>query len=482
MPPGVYPRPMPHSPITPSTTVPDPRLDPTLDPKMQSWVESANDPESDFPIQNLPLCRYCLTEAEDDGPRIGVAIGNRVVDLDMLVHGGFMLDDQHIERLHHVLHSAAANALLRNGDLLRRLREPLQEFLRPGHMGQQLRRLRERAVVPMQAVTWMPVCAHVSYTDFYASIHHATTVGSMFRPDNPLLPNYKHVPIGYHGRASSIVSSGTPVRRPIGQTNTDNAPVPSWGPSRRLDYELEVGCVVGPGNFLGEPIPIAAAHDHIAGLCLVNDWSARDMQAWEYQPLGPFLAKNFATTVSPFLVTVDALAPFRIPGPARSPGDPEPLAYLRGPENWGFDINLEALIESTQMREKGIAPFRLSRGNLRDMFWTFPQMIAHHTSNGCNLLPGDLLASGTVSGASPDSRGCMLELTWQGNGPDGKPLPRKPIELPTGEKRTFLEDGDRVIMKGWCEREGFRRIGFGTCEGTVVSAAESVPSPGETAG
>jgi fumarylacetoacetase len=299
------------------------------------------------------------------------------------------------------------------------------------------------------------------YTDFYASIHHASNVGSMFRPDNALLPNYKWVPIGYHGRASSVVPSGTPVRRPRGQARDDPSSPPTFGPSRRLDYELEVGAVVAEGNAIGTPIPIASAERHVAGLCLVNDWSARDIQAWEYQPLGPFLAKSFATTISPWLVTLDALAPFRAPTAGRDDGDPAPLPYLDDPADrslGAFDIALEVLVTTRRMRDEGVPPWRVSIGSFATMYWSLAQLVAHHTSNGCNLQPGDLLASGTVSGPTKESRGCLLERTWRGT---------EPLVLPTGETRRFLEDDDEVIMRAWCEREGRRRIGFGECRGIV---------------
>jgi fumarylacetoacetase len=300
------------------------------------------------------------------------------------------------------------------------------------------------------------------YTDFYASLHHAMNVGSMLRPENPLLPNYKYVPIGYHGRASSIVVSDTPVRRPSGQARDDpNAP-PRFGPSRRLDYEIEIGAYVARGNPLGEPIPISRAGDHLWGMCLVNDWSARDIQSWEYQPLGPFLAKNFATSVSAWVVTFDALAPFRAQSAPRAAGDPAPLPYLTDESDsrsGGFDVTVEVWLRSAKMRERGEAPTRLSRSRFADMYWTLAQLVAHHTSNGCNLQTGDLLASGTISGATKESRGCLLELTSRGT---------EPLELPSGERRAFLEDGDEVIMRGYCEREGFRRIGFGECRGQVI--------------
>jgi fumarylacetoacetase len=455
--------------------------DPTLDPGLRSWVESANDPATDFPIQNLPLCAFITDEDERASRdrtlpvRFGVAIGDRVVDVDMLAHTGLFDDSEPAALAHRALHAPTLNALLAAPEARRYLRAAVQRWLLdtpPG--GQSARRLREKALLPMDRVRFLAPCAIGDYTDFYASIHHARTVGSMFRPDNPLLPNYRHVPIGYHGRASSIVISGTGVRRPRGQTRPDDAAGPVFGPSRRLDYELELGCIIGPGNALGEPIPIDRAHEHIAGFVLVNDWSARDVQAWEYQPLGPFLAKNFATSISPFIVAPEALAPFRVPGPPRAADDPAPLDYLRptSPEaaHWALDLTLEVLLSSERMRREGMPPVRVSRGRFREMYWTFPQMIAHHTCNGCNLQPGDLLASGTVSGPEPESRGCLLERTWDGTGPDGKPLPRRPVELPTGEKRLFLEDGDEVILRGYAERQGLRRIGLGECRGIVLPA------------
>jgi fumarylacetoacetase len=304
-----------------------------------------------------------------------------------------------------------------------------------------------------------------NYTDFYASVYHATNIGKMFRPDQPLMPNYKWIPIGYHGRASSIVQSGTPIRRPSGQTMLDGASAPNFGPSRVLDYELEVGFFVGKGNEQGQPVSITEAEDHIFGLCLVNDWSARDIQRWEYQPLGPFLSKSFATTISPWIVTTEALAPFRVPAFEREADDPQPLLYLDSPQNrerGGFDIKLEVLIQTEQMRQQNLAPFRLSASNTKDLYWTFAQMLTHHSSNGCNLRSGDLLASGTVSGATKDSQGSLIELTERGS---------LPITLPTGEVRRFLEDGDEVILRGYCEREGFRRIGFGECRGKILPAS-----------
>jgi fumarylacetoacetase len=308
---------------------------------------------------------------------------------------------------------------------------------------------------PIAAAQFELPCPIGDYTDFYASIHHATNVGRMFRPDNPLLPNYKWLPVGYHGRASSIVVSGTPIRRPGGQIADTPAGPPVYGKSRRLDYELEIGAFLGPGNQLGETIPIAEAAGHIAGICLLNDWSARDIQTWEYQPLGPFLAKSFATSISPWVVTMDALEPFRRAPEPRPPGDPAPLPHLATTAADALDITLEVWLRSAQMP----GPMRISCGKFAQLYWTLSQMVAHHSSNGCNLRPGDLIGSGTVSGPEKENRGCLLEATWRGT---------EPIELPTGEQRRFLEDGDEVILRGWCEAPGYRRIGLGECRGVVL--------------
>jgi fumarylacetoacetase len=309
------------------------------------------------------------------------------------------------------------------------------------------------------------------YTDFYASVFHATRVGRLFRPDNPLLPNYKYVPIGYHGRASSIVASGTPVRRPWGQTKGPDESQPAYRPTRMLDFELEVGVFVGRGNALGAPVALHEAEDHVFGLCLLNDWSARDIQAWEYQPLGPFLAKSFATTVSPWLVTLDALAPFRAPAFPRATGDPPPLPHLSSPADatgGGVDLRLDVALSSQRMREQSMSPVVIAHSSLRDLYWTIAQLVTHHSSNGCNLRPGDVLGTGTVSGASDDSCGCLLELTANG---------RQPLALPGGETRAYLADGDEVVFRGYCEREGFRRIGLGTCRGIVAAASMVEPQP-----
>jgi fumarylacetoacetase len=323
-----------------------------------------------------------------------------------------------------------------------------------------LRSQVEPLLIPMRD-TEMQLPAQIGdYTDFYASIYHATRVGKLFRPDNPLLPNYKHVPIGYHGRASSILVSGAEIRRPRGQTKPPSAAEPEFGPSRSIDYELEVGLFVGTGNGLGKPIPIAEAEQHIFGLCLVNDWSARDIQSWEYQPLGPFLAKSFATTISPWIVPMAALAPYRVPAAERASGDPAPLPYLNSPTSGrdGVDLTLEVYLQSAQMRKAGMEPVRMSRANLRDLYWTPAQLLTHHASNGCNLRPGDLLATGTISGPEEGSEGCLLEMKHRA----------ELVHLPTGEVRTFLENGDQVTFRAYALREGLPRIGFGECVGTIA--------------
>jgi fumarylacetoacetase len=319
-----------------------------------------------------------------------------------------------------------------------------------------------RCLVAMsEAELFLPVCIG-DYSDFYASLDHATNVGSMFRPDNPLLPNYKWIPIGYHGRASSIVVSGTPVRRPRGQLKGPEAAHPVYAPTRALDYEAEMGCVVGPGSPLGQPVAIDRAEEHLFGLALVNDWSARDIQSWEYQPLGPFLAKSFATTMSPWVVTLEALEPYRVPAFQRPPGDPEPLPHLDCGTNrsrGGIDVVVEVYLSSNAMRQSGAPPARISRSRMADLYWTVGQMLTHQTSNGCNLLPGDLFATGTISGMTKESRGCLLEMTWRG---------AEPLTLPTGEQRSFLEDGDEVMLRGYCERPGAAHIGFGECRGVIL--------------
>ena len=427
-------------------------VDETHDSALSSWVPSANTRGTDFPVQNLPLGVF-RRRGTNDRPRIGVAIGDAIFDLyhatqENLVTGA--------DSLREACEAPALNALMSLPHAHRlQFRHTLSGLLRSGADAS-----RTQLVAQAEAEMLLPATIG-DYTDFYASIFHATNVGKMFRPDNPLLPNYKYVPIGYHGRASSIVLSGTDVHRPSGQTRDDAALPPVFGPTRRLDYELEVGFFVGRSNALGEPVPIEHAGARLFGLCLLNDWSARDIQTWEYQPLGPFLAKNFSSTISPWVLTMEALAPFRVPAFARADGDPAPLPYLTDDADQaggGIDVKLEVLLSSALMRAEGRAPSRLSHSTLADLYWTPAQLLAHHTSNGCNLESGDLLGSGTVSGEAKDARGCLLELTWRG---------ADPIQLPSGETRRFLEDGDEVIMRGACERDGFARIGFGECRGVI---------------
>lgn len=440
------------------------QLNDTHDANLISWVEAANAPDNDFPIQNLPYCSF-LPRGMWDTPRLGVAIGDQVIDLgalqdadllpsverDLGVDLGSIIDMTREERAG--LRAAISRLLLAE-----------TPDLRDNAV------VRRMAVFAMDEVVFLTPVDPPGFTDFYASIFHATNVGSMFRPDNPLLPNYKHVPIAYNGRASTVVASGTPIVRPMGQTMPDGADTPVFGPCKLLDYELELGFFVGQGNEMGTPILIENAEDHIFGIALVNDWSARDLQKWEYQPLGPFLAKTFATSVSPFVVTMEALAPFRCAAYERPEGDPSPLEYLSSTNNTtfgGIDLTVEAWLSSAQMREQGMDPIRLSKGSFRQMYWTLAQMLTHHASNGCEMSPGDLLASGTISGPESEARGCLLELSWDGNG-----KPRKPIALPTGETRIFLADGDEVILRAACERQGARRIGLGECRGIVMPAQD----------
>ena len=425
-------------------------IDDTNDFALNSWVESARG--SDFPIQNLPLGIFSVG---DRRRRAGVAIGDFVLDVTGIAD---LLDEDWREDLSQPI----LNGWLARGNAAQRgLRERLVELL-----GDE----RYRDDVEPQLIGQTEVRMHVpclvgDYTDFYVGIHHATNVGKQFRPDNPLLPNYKYVPIGYHGRASSIRASGEPVVRPGGQRKPPDADAPEYGPSRRLDYELELGIWIGLCNDLGTPIPIDEAADHIAGYCLLNDWSARDLQAWEYQPLGPFLAKNFLTSVSPWVVTGDALAPFRTAMTPRPDGDPRPLPYLDDAadrQSGGLEVQLEVTLSTEQMRARGMVPHILSRGRAdAAMYWSAAQIVAHHSSNGCNLQPGDLIGTGTLSTDSDEGLGSMLEISRGG---------KQPVDLPGGEARSFLEDGDEVTLKAWCERDGAARIGFGECVGRVVAA------------
>jgi fumarylacetoacetase len=431
--------------------------------ELTSWVESAQTPGSDFPIQNLPFGVF-RRAGRSEQPRVGVAIGDQIVDIAACLDEGLLGDSSQSAAVR--CRQAHLNDLMALGPApLSALRLALSQLLRvesaaylkdPG--------ISRRVLVPMYEAELRLPAAIGDYTDFYASIDHARNVGSMFRPNDPLLPNYKYVPIGYHGRASSIVLSGTHVRRPTGQIRDDPEQPPTVAPSRRLDYELELGILIGAPNALGSPISIVDADRHIFGFCLLNDWSARDIQSWEYQPLGPFLSKSFATTVSPWVVTLEALEPFRVPAYARPDGDPAPLPYLlwdADQRRGGFDIRLDVYLRTAGLRQRSQDPVRVSRSRFTSMYWTVAQLVAHHTSNGCNLRPGDLLGSGTVSGPEADSRGSLIERTWRG---------RDPLQLAKGESRTFLADGDEVIMRGFCERAGFARIGFGDCRGMVVPA------------
>ena len=419
---------------------------------LKSWVPTANDPQTDFPLQNLPYGVF----RQGERTRIGVAIGDRILDLHTCAQQGLLAALP--EEIAAACSSEMLNPLMSLGAAAwTALRHQLTALLGEEQTGSEAQKRVEPLLVPMREAVMQLPASIGDYTDFYASIYHATRVGKRFRPDNPLLPNYKYIPIGYHGRASSIVVSGQQIRRPCGQTKSQTDE-PIFQPTQALDYELEVGLFVGPGNQLGQSIPIAEAEDHIFGLCLMNDWSARDIQSWEYQPLGPFLAKNFATTISPWIVPLDALAPYRVPAFTRPSGDPAPLNYLHSPsaERDGIDLNLEVYIQSKRMRQAGTAPMLLSKGNLRDLYWTIAQLVTHHASNGCNLRPGDLLATGTVSGPEEGSEGCLLEKQ---NGA---------IRLPGGESRRFLENGDQVTFRAYCQRAGLPRIGFGECAGTVI--------------
>ncbi len=424
---------------------------------LTSWVESANELMSDFPIQNLP---YGVFES-GAGDAIGVAIGDKILDLRHCAENGMLsgLPADLIESCRRV----SLNALMALGPgRWSTLRRRVTALLEADSDLAMEREKIEGALIAMKDVTMQLPAMIGDYTDFYASIHHATNVGRLFRPDNPLLPNYKYVPIGYHGRASSILPSRSDITRPSGQTKDSAEEIPSFGVSKALDYEAEIGFFVGEGNRLGEPISIENAERHIFGLCLLNDWSARDMQSWEYQPLGPFLAKNFATTISPWIITLEALKPFRVPSYERPSDDPAPLAYLDSLDDrrqGGFDLTVTVGLSSQRMRAAGINPLRLSSSNLRDLYWTLAQLLTHHASNGCNLRSGDLIGTGTLSGAAASSRGCLLEITEKGT---------KTIQLPTGELRTYLEDGDQVSFHGSCMRDGDVRIGFGACSGTVI--------------
>ena len=429
------------------------KIDETHDPARKSWVESANG-HPDFPVQNLPLGVFSVG---NDSARIGCAIGDMILDLKALANAGMV--DEHWKL---ALGLSTLNAWFAHGPAdATALRKRLSELLSE----EQHKAAVQPLLIPMDRATMHLPCAIGDYTDFYVGIHHATNVGKQFRPDNPLLPNYKYVPIGYHGRASSVRASGEPVVRPKGQRKAPDADVPEYGPSRRLDYELELGIFIGAGNELGEPILVGEASDHIAGYCLLNDWSARDLQAWEYQPLGPFLAKNFLTSISPWVVTPDALAPFRRPMPPRPDGDPEPLPYLSDAEDrasGGLGVELEVSLLTEKMRAADAEPFVLSRGEAAAaMYWSAAQIVAHHSSNGCNLQSGDLIGTGTLSTDQATGLGSLLEISRGG---------QEPIELPSGETRSFLEDGDELVLSARCNADGAVPIGFGSCAGRILPA------------
>jgi fumarylacetoacetase len=431
----------------------------THDPALRSWVESANRPRCDFPIQNLPFAVF-RRGGSMEVLRGGVAIGDQVLDLGAL-HALRLLSGTAGEALAACAQSSLNSYMDLGSDAWSVLRQALSNLLREG--AKEAGAVGGCLVAQSNAELALPAKIG-DYTDFYASIHHATAVGRLFRPDNPLLPNYKWVPIAYHGRSSSIRVSGQQFPRPVGQVMPAGAQQPEVAPTQRLDYELEVGIFIGRGNPSGTQIGLDQAEQHVFGLCLLNDWSARDVQGWEYQPLGPFLAKNFATTISPWIVTLEALAPYRLPW-TRVGTDPQPLPYLDSPQlraSGGIDLWLEAWIETAGMRQLGLTAHRLSRSNFRHSYWTVAQMVAHHTLNGCNLQAGDLLGSGTQSGPQAQEAGSLLELTVGG---------KQPLTLPSGETRTFLADGDRVILRGWCEKAEYARIGFGEAAGTVVPAA-----------
>ena|SRR5688572_25884457 len=414
------------------------KLDATHDPALKSWVEPANEPGCEFPVQNLPFGIFKRRGASES-PRGGVAIGDQILDLAALG----------------IKTGPTLNGIAAMGpQVWKRMRKQLSKLL---SQKKSAKRLSKYLVPIKQAQLFLPV-AIGDYTDFYSGIHHATNLGKILRPDNPLLPNYKWVPIGYHGRASSVVVSGTQVQRPQGQTKAPEAAAPAFQPTRRLDYEAELAFVIGPGNRPGKPIRIQDAMKHVFGVVLLNDWSARDIQAWEYQPLGPFLGKSFATTISPWIVTLEALEPYRCPAFPRAQDDPQPLGYLwdeQDQREGGFAIEIEMHLKTPKLD----APARLSRGNFRDSYWTVAQLVAHHSSNGCNLRPGDLLGTGTLSGATPDSYGSLMELTQAG---------KNPLALPNGESRTFLEDGDEVVQRGYCQGDSAARIGFGEAAGKIA--------------
>ena len=431
-------------------------IDQTHDAKSKSWVASANG-HADFPIQNLP---FGVFSTGGGAPRGGVAIGDSILDLKAALDAGLFQGEA--RRAAEAASAGTLNGFLALGAGARQaLRARLSEILAEGSKDRGAAEKALRASVDCK----LHLPARIGdYTDFYVGIHHATHVGQLFRPDQPLMPNYKYVPIGYHGRASSVLPSGVPVRRPRGQSKAPDAAAPTVGPSARLDYELELGVWIGNGNALGEPIAIGRAADHVAGFCLLNDWSARDIQAWEYQPLGPFLGKSFATTISPWIVTPEALAPFRAAQTLRPAGDPAPLPYLlddKDQREGGLALELEVLLLTPGLKAKGLPPHKLSASNARYMYWTVAQMVAHHTSNGCNLQPGDLLGTGTISGTEHAESGSLLESSNGG---------KDPVRLESGEERRFLVDGDEIVLRARGRRDGYASIGFGDCRAVILPA------------
>jgi fumarylacetoacetase len=436
-----------------------PELNDTHDPELNSWIAGANEHGVDFPIQNLPFGVY--GDPKTGKGTVGIAIGEMILNITAARQEGIIggaADDAAAACAGETL-----NALMAlGGRHWSALRKAASKVLRSDTLeGNNAEAIADKIMVAQSDVTMRLPAQIGDYTDFYASIFHATNVGMMLRPDNPLMPNYKHIPIAYHGRASSIVVSGESCRRPVGQTRAPDAEVPSTGPTMALDYETEIAFYVGPGNPLGQPVSIDESEDHIFGLSILNDWSARDIQAWEYQPLGPFLAKSFASHVSPWVVTLEALAPFRCGAYERSGEDPSPLPYLLSAANesaGGFDVKIDVAIASEQMRNDGMPPHKLAVTNMQNLYWTIFQMLTHHTSNGCNLRPGDMMGTGTISGPTEDSLGSILEITKRG---------AEPLSLQSGEDRRFLADGDELIMHAWCEREGARGIGFGECRAVI---------------
>ena len=429
-------------------------LNETHDSALASWVDSANQAGGDFPIQNLPFGVFRRRDGQESW-RGGVAIGDQILDMRAAHAAGVFTTDTAA-----AAGEASLNRLMGMGPAAwSALRLALSRALRKG--AREAEALRG-CLVPQGEAEYTVPARIGDYADFYTSIHHATNIGRQFRPDNPLMPNYKWIPIGYHGRASSVIVSGQDFHRPRGQTMPPGATAPVVGPSKKMDIELELAVFIGTGNELGHPIPIAEAEAHVFGLTLLNDWSARDIQPWEYQPLGPFLSKNFASTVSPWIVTLEALAPYRVAPPTRPADDPQPLPYLDSPANraeGALDIQLEVLLQTGRMRQAGDAPTRLTATSYRHAYWTLGQMVAHHTANGCNLQPGDMLGTGTLSGPTLDQACALIELTTGG---------KNPVTLPDGETRSYLDDGDCIVLRGWCEKPGAARIGFGDCVGTVL--------------